>query len=101
MGSYFGKITPRGSGSFLNRIVGLTRPKILKTSSKVCSSSPGYKGFSDTHEIAWTWAGRLRYSRKYSMPGQAVQAAQVQVDKQEQILELSIKHNYTTNRGIR
>ena len=34
MGSYFGKMTPRGSGSFLNRIVGLTRPKNIKKKKK-------------------------------------------------------------------
>ena len=30
MGWYFGKMTPRGSGSFLNRIFGLPRPKNIK-----------------------------------------------------------------------
>ena len=32
MGWYFGKMTPRGSGSFLNRIFGLPRPKNIKKS---------------------------------------------------------------------
>ena len=30
MGSYFGKMTPRGSGAFLNRIFGLPRPTNIK-----------------------------------------------------------------------
>ena len=40
MGWYFGKMTPRGSGSFLNWIFGLPRPTHIKKSPKVCPSNP-------------------------------------------------------------
>ena len=51
MGSYFGKMTPRGSGSFLNRMFGLPRPKNIKKVLK----------------YAWTPLGALyRVSRSLS-----------------------------------
>ena len=41
MGSYFGKMTPRGSGSFLNGIVDLPRPKNVKKVLKYAQATPG------------------------------------------------------------
>ena len=40
-GSYFGKMTPHGSGSFLNRIFGLPRPKNIKKSPHSYRQMPG------------------------------------------------------------
>ena len=42
MGSYFGKMTPRGSGAFLNRIFGLPRPKNTKKLLKYAPAALGY-----------------------------------------------------------
>ena len=42
MGSYFGKMTPRSSGSFLNRIFDLPRPThIQKKVLKYAQATPG------------------------------------------------------------
>ena len=47
MGSYFGKMTPRGSGSFLNGIFGLVRPNNMnKKILKYAQATPGIRGDS-------------------------------------------------------